>query len=204
MTSAERDILISRVVDGVADEADWKSLDSLAASEPAIWRELAQSQRQQAKLLAAVDEALARIEDVSLPNPATYQFSARISSLARWGGWAAAAAVAIAWMGGVRAPSSSQGPLANPVSPILSASDALSAYLKKGQEEGKVISEVPNKLMIEAVPLGDGSFEVYFVRQIVEKARMDDLYRQSFDESGRVEPGCVKLRMSTPRSGSPE
>lgn len=196
MTSAERDILISRVVDGVADEADWKALDSIARSEPAIWRELAQSQRQQARLLAAVDEAMARVDGVGLPNPATYQFSARVSTIARWGGWAAAAAVALAWMGGTRPGPSRQNPNQASLVP-LTASDAFSQYIQRGQEEGNVVSEVPDKLMIEAVPMGDGTFEVYFVRQIVERARVDNLYQQSFDETGVAKPGSVKVRLGT-------
>src|ERR1043165_2103362 len=176
MTAAERDILVSRVVDGVADERDWKALDELSGADAGIWRELAQAQRQHAALISAVEDSLACADGVALPNPAAHQFSARIGQAARWGGWAAAAAVAIAWMGGVRPPAQpgymNQGNQASVV-PFASAADALNAYIKKGQEEGRVISEVPDRLMIQAVPLADGKYEVYFVRQIFEKERIN-------------------------------
>ncbi len=45
MDPLDRDLLVSRVVDGVASSADWAALDDLARTESSIWRDLAQAQR---------------------------------------------------------------------------------------------------------------------------------------------------------------
>jgi hypothetical protein len=60
-----------------------------------------------------------------------------------------------------------------------------------------VLGELPERVVIEAVPLGDGSVEVRFVRQIMERAVVHDLYRVGEDEVGNL----VAIRRDAIRPG---
>lgn len=190
MTSPDRDILISRVVDGTALEHDWAALEALGNRDPSLWRELAQSQRQHAGLVSAVTAATRVAEQTELVIPETHVVG-RLSTFARWGGWAAAAAVAVAWLGGQQ-PSATQGPTAgfsgaSPVPAITTPAEALNEYLRLGARDGNVLGEMPAKVVLQTIPASDGSarYDVYYLRQIVERATVDDLYRVSSDETGR-------------------
>ena len=68
-----------------------------------------------------------------------------------------------------------------------SASDLLAAYLDKGRQEQSVIAEVPERILIETRPNETGrGFELLYVRQIIERTVVPDLYQfHSQDEMGR-------------------
>lgn len=229
MDPLDRDLLVSRVVDGVASSADWAALDDLARTESSIWRDLAQAQRCNTELTRAVRAAIAGAErvtvsglaeigarDVGYAGSFDIQSHAqnRFNAMARWTGWAAAAALALAWVSGVRTgnpsggTSRSDGPVGaeatlNPFPGSASASEILAEYLRRGQASGDVLAEVPSKMMLEAIPMDDqaGGYEVYFVRQIVERTRVPNLYTFAEGEGGQLQ--AVKARISAPRrSGS--
>lgn len=233
MDPLDRDLLISRVVDGVASDSDWSSLDVIARADSAIWRDLAQAQRCNSDLTHAVNCAIAGADRVQLLDESAYSLvsassvnpigrgagagsldlqshaQSRFNALARWTGWAAAAALALAWVSGIRTgnPGAGTGGLSNPPSNLAtagpslpeSASDLLQRYLRQGQESGEVVAEMPSKLMLEAIPMDDksGGYEVYFVRQIVERTRVPNLYTFTEGESGQLQP--VKARISAPK-----
>ncbi len=230
MDPLDRDLLISRVVDGVASDSDWSAMDVIARTDAAIWRDLAQAQRCNTDLTNAVHAAICGTDGVELATSAGSSVGAwgrgredrdeapvsfniqehaqkRFNAMARWTGWAAAAALALAWVSGVRTGNPSGG-LARPEGPAgaeasllgtASASDLLAEYLRRGQASGNVVAEVPSKMMIEAVPMDDkvGGYEVYFVRQIVERTRVPNLYTFTESEGGQLQP--VKARISAPR-----
>lgn len=227
MDPLDRDLLISRVIDGTASDSDWSAMDLIARTDSAIWRDLAQAQRCNADLTHAVHAAIAGAERVSLVDstpvlrlgdaePTSFDIQrhaqSRFNSLARWTGWAAAATLALAWISGSRTgnpgvvakdPSASQQ--AGVGTNLLpdSASELLAEYLRRGQASGDVVAEVPSKMMLEAIPMDDkaGGYEVYYVRQIVERTRVPNLYTFSEGEGGQLQP--VKARFSAPRrSGS--
>ena len=58
MNTDLRDILITRAVDGRARPEDWHTIETLARTEPAIWRELALAQRDERALSIAVTGTL--------------------------------------------------------------------------------------------------------------------------------------------------
>src|SRR5258706_10090719 len=89
----QKDTLISRVVDGVAGPGDWVELDLMGGGDPALWRELAQAQRDKQLLDSAVSEAIASADSVGLPRT---EWSVRRIRVPQWAGWAAAAALALA------------------------------------------------------------------------------------------------------------
>ncbi len=226
------DMLVSRVVDGVATERDWNAFESVAGNDTAAWRELAvslgASQRDQAALSRAVELQISAAAVTALPSdevalhPIEISTAGRVWNFARSGlGWVAAAALAVAVYTGRFNPSRVSDPprganTANIGAPFSnyfdnepSSKDLLNEYMDRGMRTGEVLGELPDKLLLQATPvkLDDGSdgFEVVFVRQIVERAKMPDIYqiqKGSSDELGRENVKQVPLRIQSPRKGS--
>ncbi|MCC6675913.1 MAG: hypothetical protein IT436_02100 [Phycisphaerales bacterium] len=206
----ERDLLISRVVDCRASAEDWSALDRLARGDDSVWRELARAQREHALLSGAVLDEVASADSVGLPehHAASFRLTSRIRAAGAWGGWAAAAAVALAWMGGLPAGGPGQpGAAGNQASvlPFSNASDALNAYLDLGKKDGRVIQQLPGKVLLDdPQPAADGQgYEVIFIRQIVERERVPDLYRFSRDETGGLTAVPVQVRRAVRGSPGP-
>lgn len=185
-------------------------LEKLAASDGTVWRELAQAQRDSALMSAAVERAAARAETVPLPEADTFQFESQspawLGRARGWLGWAAAAVLLVAFVG-THAGSNQQNTGGNTASllPVFSSSSIdtqpevhLDRYLEKGHEAGSVVGEMPERVIVRTVDLGEGKgYEVYYLRQIMEKRTLPSLYRfeQAMDESGRALPRTVPARI---------
>lgn len=200
----ERDLLVSRVVDGVAGAGDWSRLDALARADSGLWRELALAQRDAACLNLAVEDQIAGADTVNVPvrEHMVLRLSQRSRLVATWAGWAAAAVVALAWIG-VPVASSPQDPASPTQSAGLftTAADALDAYLRKGQADGNVVRQMPSKVLVDARELPDGKgYEVLYLRQILEKTIVPDLYKASTDEFGNAVGTQIPVRV-TPAGG---
>jgi len=64
--------------------------------------------------------------------------------------------------------------------------DAMDAYLKLGRDAGQVVGELPQRYVLETRPAADGKgYEVLYVRQVLERTRVDDMYKVGADETGR-------------------
>ncbi len=202
MNTDLRDILITRAVDGRARPEDWHAIETLGRSEPGFWRDLALAQRDDRALSHAVTTAAGRADGIELPeaeldeatrtNPRAVVVR-RTRLAAAWSGWAAAALIALAMVtrsqpapSGVTSPSLAGVPGAGAIG---TAADALNSYLELGRKDGTVLGEMPDKLLVRTskVEGGDG-YEVVFVRQIVERARVPGLYKLSSDEAGNATP----------------
>ncbi len=205
----DADLLISRAVDGRTSAAEWVLLELAAAQDPGVWRRLAQAHRDQALLVKGVSRAVDVSDHIELPTPleAERHASEGRSVLGRvrtWGGWAAAAMLVIAFVMQTR-----QGPSPSTTMPqskpteaglLVSAADAFKTYLDKGKEEGRVLGEVPDQVLVDSRPAENGNgYDVVYVRQVVERARVADLYRFSHDEAGRATPVRLQAR---PAQGS--
>lgn len=206
------DILISRVVDGVATPGDWQSLEAQGAREPIVWFELAMAQRDHQLLTGAISAAVVRADRFELPvveapvstvhDEHAHHFSMRARRAVMWGGWAAAAAIGMAFMLQQPTPTAPGNQTAGLQSPIATAADALSQYYKLGQKDGVVLGEVPKKVLINTEPAADGDgYDVIYLRQIMERTRVPDLYRLSSDEIGR--PTSVPVQMTKARALPP-
>ena len=67
-----------------------------------------------------------------------------------------------------------------------SAAELLAAYLDKGRQEDFVIAEVPQRVLIETRPNVTGhGYELIYLRQILERTVVPDLYQFNHDESGQ-------------------
>lgn len=202
MSELERDILVARVADAEASDAEWAAFRSWAQRDPSLWRELAELQRDAVELSSAVNRAVAAADAIEAPigEHLGARLSERFRLVGAWAGWAAAAALALAWFAGVRLPEpGGMNRASMPVS--LTPREALEQYLDRGRRAGTVVGEVPELVMLDSRPVADGhGFEVIFVRQIMERAVVDDLFRMATDADGRVVP--LRLRPAVPGAGA--
>lgn len=204
MKEGELDILITRVVDGRAAPEDWRRLEALADVDSGVWREVARAQRDDQVLKLAVGAWVGVAGSVemgasmeTLPEaaevPERFRLGERTRMVAMWGGWAAAAAVALAFV--TNRPAEQARVLTAGQPAVLSAADALSQYLAQGRKEGSVINEMPEKVLVHTQPGADGNgYEVVYLRMIMERESVPDLYRFTRDELGQRVP----LKMTVP------
>ncbi len=216
------DLLISRAVDGHTSRAEWVLLELAAAEDASVWRRLALAHRDQSLLARGVGEVVAGAELVDLPSPLEAERWASRSehlsesrpgmgSLRAWGGWAAAAILTFAVVvqtnrlgtAQTQVSDSLKTPVNSQSAGMLStASDAWNAYLNRGKQEGRVLGEVPDAVLVDSQPVADGEgYEVVYVRQVLERAHVADLYRFSHDAAGTPRP--VRVRVMVPQAQSP-
>ncbi|MFG0259292.1 MAG: hypothetical protein ACF8LK_02980 [Phycisphaerales bacterium JB041] len=203
MTGVDRDILITRVLDGEATPEDWAAFRAMAALDQAVWADLADAQQDRADLASAVADAIAIADSVEAPVQlhAGERLNARIRTGAAWLGWVAAAMVAVAGFTGRLGVPATPGVGAQQAGlfPISSPEDAMKLYLDKGQQAGSVLGEVPDRVLLSSVPAADGNgFEVVFLRQIIERQRVKTLYQLGENEAGQAV--AVPITPPTPKN----
>ncbi|PCI09095.1 hypothetical protein COB72_07060 [bacterium] len=206
----ERDVLISRVIDGIATSHDWTIFRALAAHDPSIWTELADTQSIQETMCTHVDHFVSIADHIELPGGLIddQPMRTRLDIISKWGGWAAAAAILVVWFLGNPSLQSS-----NEITPITAGfggsnilldqaqpDQAFDQYLASGQSSGQVVGEMPEHIVIETRPMPDGTIEVLYLRQIIERQIIDHAYREMRDETGNVFPVPVKLSPRTTNS----
>ncbi|MFO0826962.1 MAG: hypothetical protein U0572_02345 [Phycisphaerales bacterium] len=209
MTEHRLDILISRIVDKVESPQEWSEFRSLAATEPSAWELLAEAQRDHERLVVLAREATDVALDVALPldgaaHDGPYPFPTGRPARTAWAGagWAAAAALLLAWIAtgraGVTSTNGTQtaGPsLASP----LTADDAFSKYIDRGRADGIVVGEIDPKLLLSTTPLPQGGFEVVFVRSVVERREVPTLVQfRGVDENGQAKAQVARPTFPNP------
>ncbi len=195
-----RERLVSRIVDGRAEADDWADLRVLASADPDVWRDLADTQAQHTHLTQAVEDEIQAALRTDLPSDTAHHhagLTSRLDLVRSWGGWAAAAAIVLVWWTGIRVqgPAESPGDQTAGLQPRFvraaepnSAGDALQQYIDLGRREGSVIAAMPEEIVLETRPLGNGSAEVLYLRQILERRVVNRFYSLATDELGRVVP----------------
>ncbi len=186
----DRDLLISRVVDGRASAAEWSALETLAAHDPGVWRELATAQRDQRAIEMIVASAGDVAQSVDLPAAPDeeVQFQAPSTRLRLWGGWVAAAVMACAFVAQFRSENQG-GPRRDPQASLVpTADELLDQYRNTGRKEGIVLGEVPDQVLLAMEPAADGrGATVTFVRQFVERRYVPDVVQfRSHGETGAL------------------
>jgi len=191
LTPDEHDRLISRIVDGEATSEDWDLFRAVAASDQSVWAELSETQRTNSVLSDAVRGRAAIADTVELPDgfadPSHLQH--RFDLVSRWGGWAAAAAIVLVWYtGGLPAgnSNSNQAGLTPGISLASATPDqALGRYMDAGQASGRVLTELPDPVVVETRAMEDGSVEVLFLRQFLERKVVTQVMTQTRADLGR-------------------
>lgn len=204
MTGIDRDILITRVLDGEATPEDWSAFRAMAARDAAVWADLADAQQDRADLASAVAEAIAVADAVEAPvhRHAGERLNARIRTGAAWLGWVAAAAFGVGAFVGGPGPSTGPGVQQAGLFPIATPEDAMQIYLDKGQESGSVLGEWPDRVLLSSEPAPDGDgYHVVYLRQLVERQRVDNLYQLGQNEIGQ--PIAVPYKPPTPALAAP-
>ena len=176
------DVLVGRVVDGEASVNDWDALESIARTDPAVWERVARAQRTHARLEREVEDAIALAELINIPSARSAAAVATTFRLRTYGGWAAAAAIALAWVGLQRPPAASpivapQGIASDTLASITSLppEQLLDHYVNAGSREGRVLGQM-QPMLVEARDLGEGrGKEVWYVRPILERTTVTDL-----------------------------
>ncbi|TVS08076.1 MAG: hypothetical protein EA423_02440 [Phycisphaerales bacterium] len=75
-----------------------------------------------------------------------------------------------------------------------SIDDAMRVYMQRGVESGRVVEPEPRLVLIEARPEADGMVEVRYMRQIIERALVDDVYELAPDDGGVLVPVRLDVR----------
>jgi hypothetical protein len=87
----------------------------------------------------------------------------------------------------------------------MNSEQLINQYVQVGQQEGKVVSMLPQFIVLESRPVtsSDGKpagHEVLYVRQVLERAVVDDVYRLGKSDTGQ--PVLVPANMpGGPRPG---
>jgi hypothetical protein len=213
MNESREQLLTSRVIDGDCTDQEWRDFESLADANPAVWRNLAQEQRDHHALSRAVNGAVSVADCVALSPEAAADHGRsysivheRLRRAGTWSGWLTAAAV-IAVFAVIRFNDSTRpGSNSNSGSNVqavgllsdATADQAWNAYLAKGREAGLVVAEVPTKILIESRPAPSGEgVELLYLRQVVERTIVPDLY----EFTGKDERGLPAPTKYTPPTG---
>ncbi|MBX3364836.1 MAG: hypothetical protein KF866_08740 [Phycisphaeraceae bacterium] len=204
MNATDRDVLISRIIDGEASAEDWSLVRAMAERDPTLWSELAAAQQDHTELCAAVAMRVDIAEQIEAPieEVASQTLRRRLRLAGSGGGWLIAAALALAWVLGPHtgrpAPVSHGAALFPHIG--TTPEEALEAYIQRGAQSGRVVGVVPELLVQDSWALEDGSgYEIYYIRQIVERVVVPDLYRLTQTESGELVP--TKAPLPSQRSG---
>jgi hypothetical protein len=203
-----RDLLISRVIDGSASAEDWSSFRILASTDAEVWTDLSDAQREHEALCEVMHAASSIADGIDLPggSGSPIVFESRVNAAARWGGWAVAAVLLLGWFTGTFSmnPSNTLGtnPQTGSIIPLNSAGteQAFNQYLQAGQANGQVVGEMPDHVVVETRPLIDGTVEVIYLRQVIERRVLDQAYREAVDEFGN--PVVVPVDLKTLKRGS--
>lgn len=190
----------------VADEIrpqEWEDLEFHATGTPALWREIAVAQYERDRFNRALNDAAHGADLIELPGmdalpgsePASVDSTYRLRQWNQWAGWALAAVLVLAFAVRFSTPTDGNGTVHRPAGGAanIMPSEALNQYLTVGRENGSVMGEMPRKVLLQTRPLTEGSgYEVIFIRQIVERTEVPDLYQYAGqDELGQ--PTLVRL-----------
>jgi len=222
-------ILITRLADGDASDEDWDEFQRRAAADHTPWKQLAEEQYVANQLRLGFERVAIRADRVELPatspvsatavvasstptlhnnetrhDPTPMSILAYAAHLSRtYGGWAAAAALAIVWTISVALPQNNQarhqiadnGVETGRNTPnALSVNDSMTPdqYYDKYLQSPFVVKEL-QPLLLQTSTNADGQPVVTYMRRIIEKRSINGIYRRASDgyNDGVLIPGSI-------------
>jgi hypothetical protein len=186
--------LMTRIIDSEADDADRRRFEQLAASDPSLWRKLAERQQDMLELSEDVASELAVAFQVNVDraqaNLAADLKENAASPLYRplwWLGWAAAIMLAAAWVTVASlSPGTSDRPEISTL-PALGAGDRLAPeqHLQRYLSSPFVVGEL-DPIMLKHEELDDSRIELRILRRIEEAYLLDRDDPLPIDADGRL------------------
>ncbi len=174
----EPDLLISRLIDGEADDTDRRHFEDLASAEPSLWRQLALRQQDMAILTRQVRAQAAIADHIEL------ETHHRLIFPLAWVGWAALIIVALAWF-----TTTKSIPIEGNSVPVAMSPEQ--HYVEYRQAPYVLGEQQPEILDVEE--LSDGRIAVRFIRRSEEVAFLDP-EGMPLDEHGNLTTDPLRLR----------
>lgn len=168
---------LDRILERHALPSDYEAFAARARRDPACWDDLLAGLRDDDALRLALDEELEPALHVPLPAP-----RASAGGLRAWGGWLAAAAMALLWATAELTPPAPVSPgWTPPVAEGPRATDARSGV----PVPDPVLAELPSRLL-GTRPAADGAgYEVLYLQPVLRRARVANVLGVGSDELGR-------------------
>ncbi|MFT3683372.1 MAG: hypothetical protein QM783_00360 [Phycisphaerales bacterium] len=223
MNQHDDDVTLSRLLDGRGKAADWRRLREAIAADATTWDRVIGCATDQDGLGALVADAGDRAGNIELgfattaPNAESPSDSLRIDHHRADGrrsdravrsarlGWLVAACMALGLVSVALRPrnaapmNNAGGNTAGFSLDKMTASDFMNGYKERAEKDGTLVAEMPQRVVLESRATPDGKgHEVLYLRQFIERAVVDDLYKFGVDESGR--PVMVPASLEKPRS----
>lgn len=219
-SEARDEILIGRVIDGVAGASDWRELELAAARDPSVWQRFAASLLVERDLALTSRTLHARAQAVGLPAPHAAPAPGRRVPFVAGLGWAAAALIAALWFAqrpestppathdarrtdsatlaalpgpGASGARSGGSASAGSAPGSLAVSTPLQHALDLSRQDGRWIEELPSILLATQLGEDGAGVEVFTLRRFLERGPAGPLYRLGLDDSGAAAPVPVHL-----------
>lgn len=174
---------LDRILERHALPADYEAFAARARRDPACWEDLLAGLRDDDALRLALDEELEPALRVPLPAP-----RAAAGGLRAWGGWLAAAAMALLWATAELTP---PAPVSPGWTPPVAAGPLVTDDLSGAPAPDPVLAELPSRL-VGTRPAADGAgYEVLYLQPVLRRARVANVLGVGADEHGR--PAAVPV-----------
>lgn len=197
MTIDHEDILISKAADGVASPEEWDEIRRLGALDPTVLERLAAESRAAALLAQGLDEATGVADSIEIDTARATGAAHMRFRLRVWSGWAAAAVLAVAWLGDAVTGGGLFFGGAAGFGAATSADQALDHYRALGAAEGRFVSELPMVMLETMSDPETGRVEVLYLRRILERAEVSGMYTAAPDENGALAPVALPIPVSS-------
>lgn len=204
----DREVLISRLLDGRAKPEDWRAFRAAAERQGIMWDDLIESATDLQSLSRAVNLVAEGTTCIDVHEAARRDAgrlrSGGLSRINRLG-WLVAACLAL----GLISVTLRQRDITYKPAPVnqagflssMTSQQLMDQYYEAGKREGRVIGELPQVTELERRPLGEGKgYEVLYLRHVLERAVVDDVYKLGTDDAGQpvVIPAGLRSRPSGP------
>ena len=188
------DLLAVRIAEGRDSAGELAEFRRLAAADPGAWEALAELHRDDRELRGLALAATAPADDASLPAPLPLP-RPRFAAAA---GWLVATALAVALASGSSLRSRDPATQVASLGPDLTSAAALQTYLDRGRAEGSVLHEIEPKALVGSRPLDGGGYELVFVRQILERVEVPEIWRLDSRLDGAADGAAVPVPATLP------
>ena len=190
------DLLAVRIAEGRDSAEELAEFRRLAAADPGAWEALAELQREDRELRGLAVSATSPADDAALPAaPALPR--PRFAAAA---GWLVAATLAVALASGNALRPRDPATQAASLGPDLTSAAALKTYLDRGRAEGRVLHEIEPKALVGSRALAGGGYELVFVRQILERVEVPEIWRLDSRLDGAADGAAVPVPATLPPS----